>query len=83
MINKVLRRFSGVRFVRRAQTRSGQPVELRVTEMTLPHVQWWNAHVQPVIDRDPERPDRGWNWLLCHPSHLHPVLGVLPAGRII
>jgi hypothetical protein len=64
MIRNALRRFRGVRFVCRAPTRSGRPAELRVTEMTLSHVRWWNSHVQPIIDRDPERADRGWNWLL-------------------
>jgi zinc transporter 9 len=32
--------------------------------MTLAHVLWWHSHVQPIIDRDRTRADRGWNWLL-------------------
>jgi hypothetical protein len=35
--------------------------------MTLAHVRWWHSHVQPVIDEDPTRVDRGWNWLLYVP----------------
>ena len=59
-----LRRLRGVRFVCRAPTKSGQDAELRVTRMTFPHVRWWHSHVQPIIDRDPSRADRDWNWLL-------------------
>ena len=59
-----LRRWKGVRFVSRAPTRSGEPVNLRVAHMTVPHVRWWHSHVQPIIDRDPDRVDRDWNWLL-------------------
>ncbi len=58
------RHIRGVRFVCRAPTISGQDVELRVAHMTLPHVLWWHSHVQPIIDRDPSRADRDWNWLL-------------------
>lgn len=54
----------GVRFVCRAHTKSGKDQELRVTRMTFPHVHWWHSHVQPIIDRDPSRVDRDWNWLL-------------------
>ena len=43
-----LRRWTGTRFVRRAPTKSGEDVELRVTELELPHVLWWHSHVQPV-----------------------------------
>ena len=64
MIRHMLRRVRGVRFVRRAPTAGGGEVELRVTEMTLSHVRWWNSQVQPIIDRDPSRADCGWNWLL-------------------
>ena len=28
---------------------------------------WWHSHVQPIIDQDPQRADRGWNWLLYAP----------------
>lgn len=59
-----LRRWRGVPFVSRAPTESGQPIGIRVTHMKLSHVLWWHSHVQPLIDRDPERGDRNWNWLL-------------------
>jgi len=58
------RRITGVRFISRAPTESGENVELRVTRMTLPHVLWWHSHVQPIIDLDRSRADNGWNWLL-------------------
>jgi hypothetical protein len=35
--------------------------------MTAEHVLWWHSHVQPIIDRDPQRADNGWNWLLYAP----------------
>jgi hypothetical protein len=41
--------------------------EIRVTRMSLQHVLWWHSHVQPVIDQDPSRADRDWNWLLYLP----------------
>ena len=59
-----LRRIRGVRFVRRAPTKSGQDAELRVTRMAFSQVLWWHSHVQPIIDGDPSRADRDWNWLL-------------------
>lgn len=62
-----LRRWTGVRFVSRAPTRDGGEVALRVTKMEPPHVLWWQAHVQPIIDDDPERVDNGWNWMLFAP----------------
>jgi len=62
-----LRRWRGVRFVRRAPTKSGELVGIHVSRMTLPHVLWWHSHVQPVIDQDSERADRDWNWLLYVP----------------
>ena len=62
-----LRKWRGVPFVRRAPTRSGEDVPLHVSEMTMAHVLWWHSHVQPIIDRDPERADNGWNWLLYVP----------------
>ena len=58
------RRITGVRFISRAPTESGEYVELRVTKMTLPHVLWWHSHVQPIIDINRSRADNGWNWLL-------------------
>jgi len=42
-------------------------VALRVTKMEPPHVLWWQSHVQPIIDDDPERVDNGWNWILYAP----------------
>jgi hypothetical protein len=35
--------------------------------MKAAHVLWWHSHVQPIIDRDPDRADNGWNWLLYVP----------------
>ena len=80
-----LRRWKGVRFVRRAPTRSGEPVNLRVAHMTLPHVLWWHSHVQPIIDRDPDRADRDWNWLLYVPfaTVAGGVLARQPAGYTV
>ncbi len=62
-----LRRWRGVPFVARAPTESGEQIGIRVTHMKLPHVLWWHSHVQPLIDRDPGRGDRNWNWLLYVP----------------
>lgn len=80
-----LRRWLGVRFVSRAPTKSGEPVDLRVARMTLPHVLWWHSHVQPVIDRDPTRADHGWNWLLYVPfsTVTGGVLARQPAGYTV
>jgi len=80
-----LRRWTGTRFVSRAPTKSGEDVELRVAELALPHVLWWHSHVQPVIDQDPDRTDRGWNWLLYLPF-VRVAGGVLrrrPAGYAV
>lgn len=62
-----LRRWRGVPFVAQAPTQSGEPIGLRVASMKLQHVLWWHSHVQPLIDRDPQRGDRNWNWLLYVP----------------
>lgn len=62
-----LRRWTGLRFVSRAPTKAGGEVDIHVTPMTLPHALWWHGHVQPEIDKDPERADSGWNWLLYVP----------------
>jgi len=80
-----LRRWKGVRFVSRAPTRSGKPIRLRVARMTVPHVLWWHSHVQPIIDRDPDRADRDWNWLLYVPfaTVAGRVLARRPAGYTI
>ena len=77
-----LRRWRGLRFVSRAPTRSGDFVDIRVTRMTLPHVLWWHSHVQPLIDQDPQRADRDWNWLLYVPvsTLAGGVLARQPAG---
>ena len=61
------RQWRGVRFVSRAPTQSGAPIGIRVARMQLSHVLWWHSHVQPLIDRDEQRVDRGWNWLLYVP----------------
>ena len=80
-----LRRWLGIRFVSRAPTRSGDPIGIRVARMTLPHVLWWHSHVQPVIDRDPSRADRDWNWLLYVPfsTVAGAVLARQPAGYTV
>ena len=59
-----LRLWTGTKFCRRAPTKSGDEVEIRVAHLTLEHVLWWHGKVQPIIDEDAARPDRGWNWLL-------------------
>lgn len=63
----MLRKWRGIPFVRRAPTKSGEDVPLRVARMTAAHVWWWHSHVQPIIDQDPSRADSGWNWLLYVP----------------
>lgn len=55
------------KFVSRAPRKGGGEVELRVSRMTIPHVVWWQANVQPIIDRDETRVDNGWNWALYVP----------------
>jgi hypothetical protein len=62
-----LRRWTGVRFVRRAPTRDGGRLALRVARMAPSHVVWWHSRVQPFIDADPARVDNGWNWMLYAP----------------
>ena len=62
-----LRLWTGVRFVSRAPTRGGGHVRMRVTSLKPQHILWWQAEIQPVIDRDPSRPDHGWNWFLVAP----------------
>ena len=52
-----LRRWTGIRFVSRAPNRTGGWVPLRVAALTPEHVLWWQAEIQPVIDRDPTRAD--------------------------
>lgn len=68
-----------MRFISRAPTRDGGEVDLRVSRMAAPHVLWWHAHVQPVIDDDPDRVDNGWNWLLYAP--LTRLFGIVMARR--
>ena len=80
-----LRHWKGIRFVTRAPTRSGNEVKLRVTSMTLHHVFWWHSHVQPVIDRDPNRIDKDWNWLLYAPFTVFAGMALKkePAGYVV
>jgi len=54
-------------------------VPLRVTTMEASHVVWWHAHVQPIIDEDPNRVDNDWNWMLFAP--LTRLFGVVTAKR--
>ena len=70
-----------VGFVRRAPTKHGGVVDLRVAHMRPSHVWWWHSHVQPVIDADPNRVDRHWNWLLYSAFVLVTGLALL-LGRI-
>ncbi len=53
-----------IAFAKVAPTKGGGMVQIHVSKMTLPHVRWWNSHIQPVIDTDPSRADRYWNWIL-------------------
>lgn len=80
-----LKHWIGIRFVDRAPTRSGGEVKIRVTPMMLAHVLWWHSHVQPVIDSDPNRVDRDWNWLLYFPfaAVVGTALRRKPAGYVI
>lgn len=73
------RQLTGVRFVRKAPTRSGTDVALRVTAMEPSHVLWWQSHVQPLIDADSERVDCDWNWMLYAP--LTRLFGVATGKR--
>jgi hypothetical protein len=63
----IFRKWRGVPFTQKAPTASGEDVSIRVAKMTAAHVLWWDSHVQPIVDRDPERADNGWNWLLYVP----------------
>ena len=80
-----LRQLRGVPFVSRAPTKSGEEVPIRVARMRIPHVLWWHAQVQPVIDKDPERADNGWNWLLYAPLAITAgaVLSRRPVGYTV
>jgi len=59
-------------------------VKIRVAALTKAHVEWWDGHVQPLIDADPARPDAGWDWpkirLKCSLSAL---VGQAPVGYMI
>ena len=74
-----------VSFAKRAPTSSGDEVPIRVAKMKASHVLWWHSHVQPIIDRDPDRADNGWNWLLYVPfaEVAGTVLTRRPAGYTI
>ena len=74
-----IRRYTGVRFVRRAPTRDGEYIELRVANLEPSHVLWWHSHVQPIIDEDPNRVDNDWNWMLFAP--LTQLFGMATAKR--
>ena len=80
-----LKRWIGIRFVNRAPTRSGDEIKIRVVPMMLPHVLWWHSHVQPVIDSDPNRVDKDWNWLLYFPfaAVVGTALRRKPVGYVI
>jgi hypothetical protein len=57
-----------IRFVKVAPTKSGEMVPIHVSRMTLQHVRWWHSHIQPIVDADPSRADRYWNWILIAAS---------------
>ena len=89
-----VRLWTGVRFIRRAPTSSGDEAELCVSRLTAHHVLWWHGHVQPVIDEDPARVDQGWNWLLyasfsaiagtvLHRSPVGYCVGLVQGGRFV
>ncbi len=44
-------------------------VKIRVSRLTVRHIEWWDQHIQPLIDAVPTRPDAGWDWrmigLMC------------------
>lgn len=59
------RRYTGVDFVCRSQSSSKvSDVPLRVAKMGMVHAEWWDANIQPKIDRDSTRADAAWNWPL-------------------
>lgn len=62
-----LRIWTGLPFVSEAPTRGDAATPLRVSPLRPAHILWWQANVQPVIDRDASRADRGWNWFLYAP----------------
>ncbi len=80
-----LRSWAGVQFIRHAPSKGGEEVELRVSRMKPSHVLWWQSHVQPIIDRDPNRVDEAWNWLLYAPFTLlvGSVLARRPVGYTV
>jgi hypothetical protein len=80
-----LRLWTGVRYIRRAPTRSGDEAKIRVALLTWQHVLWWHGNVQPIIDEDPDRVDQGWNWLLYAPfsTLTGTVLGRNPVGYCV
>jgi hypothetical protein len=47
--------------------------------MEASHVLWWHAHVQRIIDEDPNRVDNDWNWMLFAP--LTRLFGIVTAKR--
>ena len=57
-----------VSFVKVAPTKSGVSVPIHVSKMTLDHVRWWHSKIQPIVDDDPSRADRYWNWILIAAS---------------
>jgi hypothetical protein len=69
MRKSILPRFRRkVRFVKKAPTKNGNLVPIHISKMTLKHVLWWHSNIQPIVDDDPSRADRYWNWILIAAS---------------
>lgn len=51
------------RFVRWAESKFGDKTTLRILVASFEDVNYWDQHVQPEVDKMPERADRGWRWV--------------------
>lgn len=49
-------------FVRWAESREGHKTNLRILRTSTDDVNFWDEHVQPIIDGMTERADQHWNW---------------------
>src|SRR5665213_1121602 len=49
-------------FVSRVPAAGGGTLDVRIMSLTYNDAKFWHQAIQPVIDRIPERLDRGWNW---------------------
>lgn len=76
----------GFEFVRRAPRQGGGgDVEIMVARLGLGHARWWDAEVQPIIDKIPNRADCGWQWWpkIWALAQLTRTVGQRPAGYAI